>query len=585
MVASASAPKVDLVLVNGNVATQDARRSLTTALAVREGRIVAVGSEAEEFAKGGRAAKVIDAAGRTVIPGLTDTHLHFIREGLQYHAELRWDGVPTLREALDRLRVQAARTPAGAWVRVVGGWSEFQFEERRVPTQAELNAASANVPALVLHVYHDAMLNPAGLTQQAIGPSTLPPAYGEIEHDAAGTPTGSLVAKPNATILYGAVAGMPKLARAEQVNSTLHFGREMNRLGVTSVVDAGGGSQLFPDDYSVISEVARTGQLTVRVSYNLYPQRPGHELEDFTQWAKTHSPGEGDAMLRINGAGENLVYTGADYENFQEERPHLDPQMESQLGAVVRFLVQHRWPFRLHASYDESIERFLNVFEEVNDQYPMRDLRWFFDHAETISDKNLDRVHQLGGGIAVQDRIAFQGEQFVRRYGAAAAAEAPPIAKMIAKGIPTSGGTDATRVASYNPWVSIQWMIEGKTLGGETLAKSSNLLSRMEALRMMTANSPWFSWEEGTKGSLEVGRAADFAVLSADYFSVPVEQIRRIESVLTVVGGRVVYAAGPFAREAPPPLPAIIPTWSPTAFWGSGAASSTGGNPAAAPTG
>jgi predicted amidohydrolase YtcJ len=569
----------DLVVVGGKIATQDVHRSFTSAVAARDGRIVAIGSEAEALARGGRAKKVVDAGERTVIPGLTDSHMHFIREGWQYHAELRWDGIPTLAEALARLREQADRTPPSQWVRVVGSWSEFQFAERRAPTIEEINAAAPNVPALILHVYHDALLNRPGLAAQKIGPQTAPPPGGEITRDAQGNPTGLLIAKPTAPILYAAVAALPKLARAEQVNSTLHFARELNRLGLTGVVDAGGGSQFYPDDYEVVTELARTGQLTLRVAYNLFPQRPGHELEDFTLWAGRHSPGEGDEMFRINGMGETLVFTAADYENFQEARPELDPSMEGQLTDVVRFLVQHRWPFRLHASYNESIERFLNVFEEVNDRDPLSQVRWYFDHAETISDRSLDRVHKLGGGVAVQDRMAFQGEHFVERYGESAAADAPPIAKMLSKGIPVSGGTDATRVASYNPWVALHWLITGKTVGGAELAKPTNRLSRMEALRMMTVNSAWFSAEEGTKGSLEVGQRADLAILSDDYFSIPEESIPGIESLLTVVGGRIVYAAGPFAPESPPPLPAVIPSWSPVAVWGGSARPSRGVRP------
>ena len=558
----------DLVLLNGKIATQDSRQSFTDALAVRNGRIAAVGSEAESLARTGRGTKVIDVGGRTVIPGLTDTHLHFVREGWQYHSELRWDGVTSLREALDRLQQQSLRTPASGWVRVVGGWSEYQFTERRVPTLEEINAATPNAPALVLHLYHDAVLNPKALVQQKIDRASEPPPGGEIVRDKDGNPTGTLVAMPTAPILYAAVAAMPRLDHEQQIVSTLHYARELNRLGITGVVDAGGGSQYFPDDYAVATELARSGRLTIRTAYNLFPQRPGHELEDFAQWTRAHAPREGDDMFHINGAGEMLVYSGADYENFQEARPELESQMEAELTEVVRFLVRNRWPFRLHATYNESIERFLNVFEEVNDHDSLAAVRWFFDHAETISNRNLDRVHRLGGGIAVQDRMAFQGEHFVQRYGEAAAREAPPIGKMLAKGIPVAGGTDATRVASYNPWVSLYWMVAGKTIGGMEVLGASNRLSRMEALRLMTAASPWFSGDEGDRGSLEVGQRADLAVLSQDYFSIAVEDLPRIESVLTVVGGRIVFAAGPFDRESPPPLPVTTATWSPVLRWG-----------------
>ena len=559
----------DLVVVNGKIATQDGRDSFVDALAVRDGRIVAIGSDAEELARRSGTGRTIDVEGRTVVPGLTDTHMHFVREGRHYLAELRWEGVATLAEAMERLRQQALRTPAGQWVRVVGGWSEYQFAERRVPTPAEIAEAAPQTPAFVLHTYQDASLNPPGLSAQKIGPASAPPAGGSIEHDPSGALTGRLLATPAATILYAAVAALPTLTRDQQVVSTLHYARELNRLGLTSVVDAGGGSQAFPEDYAVATGIAQNRQLTVRVAYNLFTQHPGHELEDFQLWTRTLSPHEGDPMFQINGIGEQLVYTAADYENFAQPRPVLEPRLEGELREVVRFLVQQHWPFRLHATYGESIERFLNVFEEVNDRDPLRQVRWFLDHAETISDRDLDRVHRLGGGISIQDRMAFQGEYCLRRYGEARARDAPPIAKMLAKGIPVGGGTDATRVASYNPWVNLEWLVTGQTVGGLQLARPENRLARPRALRLVTADAAWFSSEEGMKGSLEVGRWADFAVLSSDYFSVPEHEIHRIESLLTVVGGQVVYASGPFSALSPPPLPPVVPSWSPVAVYGS----------------
>jgi hypothetical protein len=241
--------------------------------------------------------------------------------------------------------------------------------------------------------------------------------------------------------------------------------------------------------------------------------------------------------------------------------------MEDELEAVVKLLVANRWPFRLHATYDESISRFLNVFEEVNRDVPFRGLRWFFDHGETISDRNIERVMALGGGIAIQDRMAYQGEHFRTRYGAEAARRTPPVVRMLQMGVPVGAGTDATRVASYNPWVSIYWLVTGRTVGGTELYPASNRLGRLEALRLYTLGSAWFSSEEEKKGSIEAGKLADITALSEDYLSIPDESIKRIESVLTVVDGKVVHASGEFAAVAPPPLP-VSPDWSPVRVYG-----------------
>jgi len=338
--------------------------------------------------------------------------------------------------------------------------------------------------------------------------------------------------------------------------------RELNRLGITSVIDAGGGFQNYPDDYKVIEDLARRGENTVRLAYNLFTQHPKGELDDFRQWIALTSPGRGDDFFRMNGAGEMLVFSGADFEDFLEPRPDLPPDMENDLRSVVRLLVENRWPFRLHATYDESISQFLNVFEEINREVPFDGLRWFFDHAETISERNIERVKALGGGIAIQHRMAYQGEHFIGRYGAEAAEHTPPFVRMLAMGLPVGAGTDATRVASYNPWVSLSWLTAGKTVGNTQLYPASNRLDRLEALRLYTLGSAWFSGEEGKKGSIEAGKLADLSALSEDYFSVPEERIKQLESVLTIVGGKVVYGSGEFAHLAPPPLP-VSPDWSP----------------------
>jgi hypothetical protein len=556
----------DVVLHNAKIATNRAG-SFVEAVAIEDGEIIAAGGNDEILRQRGPATLVIDVKGRTVIPGLNDSHLHLIRGGLNYNMELRWDGVPSLADALRLLREQGRRTAPPQWVRVVGGWTEFQFAERRMPTLDEINAVSPDTPVFVLHLYDRAMLNHAALRAVGYTKDTPGPPGGEIQRDRQGNPTGLLIARPNASILYATLAKGPKLPFEQQMNSTRHFMRELNRLGLTSAIDAGGGFQSYPDDYQVIQELHRRGEMTVRVAYNLFTQRPGQELDDFSKWVKMARPGEGSDFYRMNGAGEMLTFSAADFEDFLEPRPDLPVVLEKELTPVVRLLVEHRWPFRLHATYDESISRFLDVFEAVNRDVPFDGLRWFFDHAETISERNIERVKALGGGIAVQHRMAFQGEYFIDRYGKKAAEQSPPVRRMLGMGVPVGAGTDATRVASYNPWVSLYWLVAGKTVGGTALYPDANRLDRTEALLRYTVGSAWFSGEEDRKGSVEAGKLADLAVLSLDYFSVPEEEIKRIESVLTVVGGKVVYAAEEFERLAPPPLP-VSPDWSPAKVYG-----------------
>lgn len=554
--------KQDLALYNGKITTLNPRQPNATAVGIADGRIVAVGNEDEVLSQASAGTKRIDLRGRRVIPGLNDSHLHTVRGGLNFNMELRWDGVPSLTDALRKLKEQAARTPPPQWVRVVGGWTEFQFAERRMPTLEEINQAAPDTPVFVLHLYDRAWLNGAALRAAGYTKETPDPIGGEIQRDRHGNPTGLLIAKPNAMILYSTLAKGPKLSREDQMNSTRLFMRELNRFGITSIIDAGGGFQNFPDDYEVINDLHKRGELTVRIAYNLFTQKPKQELADFQRWTRMTKPGEGDDFFRMNGAGEMLAFSAADFEDFLQERPDMPPVMEEELKAVIRHLVENRWSFRLHATYDETINRALNVYEAVNRELPFDGLHWFFDHCETVSDRNLERIKALGGGIAVQDRMAFQGEYFVHRYGATKAQRTPPIRRMLELGIPVGAGTDATRVASYNPFVSLYWLITGKTVGGTALYTESNRLDRTEALRLYTIGSSWFSSEEGKKGSIEIGQFADLSVLTADYLAIPEEEIKRLESVLTIVGGRIVYTEDEFRQFGPVPLP-VSPDWSP----------------------
>lgn len=573
----------DLILRNGRFTTLDRANPTASAVAIAQGRFTKVGDDREVMALAGAGTRVIDLGGRSVLPGLIDNHLHIIRGGLNFNMELRWDGVRSLADAMAMLKAQVAVTPAPQWVRVVGGFTEHQFAEKRLPTLAELNAVAPDTPVFILHLYDRALLNGAALRAVGYGKDTPAPPGGEIVRDSAGNPTGLLLAKPNAAILYATLAKGPKLPHDYQVNSTRHFMRELNRLGVTGAIDAGGGMQNYPDDYDVIQELADADQLTIRLAYNLFTQKPQHEKEDFLNWTATSQYKQGTDYFRHNGAGEMLVFSAADFEDFRQPQPELAPGMEGELEEVVRILAQNRWPWRMHATYDETIERALNVFEKVNQDTPLAGLNWFFDHAETISEKSIDRIAALGGGVAVQHRMAYQGEYFVERYGAAAAEATPPVKRMLEKGVNVSAGTDATRVASYNPWVSLSWLVTGKTVGGLQLTLQRNCLTRDQALRMWTENVTWFSNEHGKKGRIEAGQLADLVVPDRDFFACPESDIADTTALLTVVGGKVVYGAGDFAcfdDAAPPPA---MPDWSPVRTFGGYGAWGAQGGPDGAP--
>jgi predicted amidohydrolase YtcJ len=556
-----------LVLHNGKIATLFPGKPDVSAIAITDGTVSAVGSDHDILALADAQTEKIDLNHRRVIPGLNDSHLHVIRAGLFYNLELRWDGVARVSEALQQLKQQADNTPPPQWVRVIGGWNEFQFAEGRMPTLDEINKAAPDTPVFLLHLYDSALLNRAALRVLGFNKDTPNPSGGLIARDSNGNPTGLLIAEPSALILYSTIANAPKLSFEDQLNSTRHYMRELNRFGVTSVSDAGGGGQNYPDDYAVVKKLDDEGHLTVRVAYSLFAQKPGEELNDYTRWLGMTKPGDGNDLLRVNGAGENLVWSAADFENFLQPRPDLRPVMEQELEAVVSKLAEARWPWRIHATYDESIGRFLDIFERVHRDNPIDKLRWFIDHAETVSERNMERIQALGGGIATQHRMAYQGEYYIRRYGVEAAKRRPPLRRMLQMGLPVGAGTDGTRVASYHPWTCLWWMVTSKTVGGTVLHDEADRLTREEALRLYTHGSAWFSHEDGKKGTLEPGRFADLAVLSDDYFAVEDNAIRGLESVLTMVGGRIVHGTGEYASLAPS-LPPVSPDWSPIARFG-----------------
>src|SRR6185436_7423359 len=526
----APAEAADVLIVNGRIATLDPKQPNAEAIAIRGERIVAVGNPGELEKYRGPNTRVIDAGRRIVIPGLNDGHTHFIRGGLTYTNEVRWDGVPSLAEGMRRVREQARRTPPPHWVQVIGGWTWAQFQEKRFPTLEEINAATGDTPCMIMHLYDRAWLNRAAI--RVLGwEKEVPKLFGGyVERDAGGTTTGLVMSTTSLASLVSVWLRVPRLSPEEQITSTRHFMREHNRLGVTSVIDAGGGGQNYPDNYQAIARLAADNQLTLRIGYELFAQTPGKELENYQAWSKLVKLGEGNDYYRMIGAGEYILYAAGDPANFAKDWIVAPPGvMEKNFTSVVKHLAGLGWPFRQHTTFDATASRVLNVLEEVNREVPLKDMRWGLDHCETLSAKTLERVAALGGSINIQNRMSLDGEAFLAKYGPQVAADAPPIKRIRELGLPLACGTDANRATSYNPWIGVHWLLTGRTLGGAKLQGDHNLLEREDALRLYTAGGAWMSSEEGVKGTLEKGKFADLVVLSDDYFAVPVDEVKDLE--------------------------------------------------------
>jgi predicted amidohydrolase YtcJ len=539
LVASAAAvfsQSADTVLINGKILTVDTQSSEREAIAIRAGRIQAVGTTADIRKLAGPSTRSIDLQGRTVIPGLIDSHLHAIRAALSFSTEVNWIGARSLPEAVGRIRDAAGTMKPGSWLIVAGGWNVDQFQERRRPTQAELVAAAPDNPVYVQLGYGWAVITPVGLRALNISTDADLPSGGKLERDAAGKPTGGITGGQNAIIAL--FDRLPKPTFDQQVDGTKRFFRELNRLGLTGVVDPG-GNNLLPADYQALFQVWRQGQLTMRVAYALCGNNAGAEFEEFKSLTQLLPMGFGDDMLKFNGLGERI--TAAMNNN---NRPSATDK--EKYAQIAKWAAERGMSLTMHWGNDSSVGQLLDIFESVNKEAPIKGLRWSIAHLNDASEQSLRRMKALGVGWTVQDAMYFGGDQFRQTAGVEAARRAPPVVTGANLGIAIGAGTDAHRVASYNPFTALQWFLDGKTVAGNAIRGPEETPSRAEALRLYTLGSAWFSFDETQRGSLEIGKLADLAVLSKDYMTVPVDQIGGIESVLTIVGGKIVYAAAPY---------------------------------------
>ncbi|WP_405647168.1 amidohydrolase [Streptomyces uncialis] len=544
-----SAAHPDLVLLNGRVTTMstDARSAEVEAVAVSGERITAIGTSREIEDLAGPGTTVVDLAGRRVVPGLIDSHVHIVRAGRTWRDEVRWEDELTLESGLAAITRRSAERPAGSWIRVIGGWHPAQFPENRGPSRAELDAAAPDNPVYVQFLYDWAVLNTAAMRVLGVD-HALVRELAEEGFDPASFETGAdgeLTGKVNGTpLMEWFYRRMPSPTFEEQVASTAEMSRELNRLGITGAID-GGGFNSGPDAYPAIRETWRRGLLTVRSRLAVHASRAGTEMDELAGYLRFTPLDVGDNMLRVIGSGEVALYRTVD----KIAHPVvIDDEVRDQLRQMFTDLARNRWTVHTHAHHHETIDAVLTAWEQVHAEHDISDLRWSLVHAEPLRPADVDRIAALGAGVLAQGLFRFQGDEAITAWGAGTVAEAPPLRTLIERGIPLGLGSDAMRVASYNPFATLAWFLNGRTVTGNDTLDPRHLLTREEALRGYTASGTWFSFEENERGRLEPGLLADLAVLSDDYLTVDEEVIPRIESVLTLVGGRIVHTAKPFAE-------------------------------------
>ncbi|MGB8604342.1 amidohydrolase [Bradyrhizobium sp.] len=530
----AHAETADLIVTNAKIVTLDPASTIAQALAIREGRIAAVGGNDAVETLAGPATRRVDAGGRTVIPGLIDSHIHAVRAGLTYATEVNWIGAKTIGEAMDRLR-QAARARPASWIIVAGGWSELQFAEKRRPSLAEVMSAVPDNPVYIQLFYSAVLMTPKA--QEALGISAdRLPAGVMAEPAASGGTTGWFTS--TIVSISALFDRLPRPNFEDNVAGTQQFFTELNRLGITGVVDPGGFS-IYPSHYAALQKLWREKSLSVRVAFSLFAQNVGAEFEEYKNLTQFLPMGFGDDMLRFNGIGERI--TGAMYNNNAP-----DAAAKNKFLQIIRWAAKQGLSVTIHWQEDKSVHQLLDLYEEVNKETPIAPLRWSIAHLDNTSSETLMRMKALGIGWTMQDAMYLGGDRIVTQAGEAAR-RMPPIVTALRAGVHIGAGTDAHRVASYNPFVALQWMLDGKTVGGLSTRGPDETPSREDALRLYTVGSAWFCFEEMRRGTLENGKLADFVILNQDFMSVPVEQIGATASLLTVVGGKAVYATDVFS--------------------------------------
>jgi predicted amidohydrolase YtcJ len=541
---AAMAQSADMILTNGKIITQDENSSIAAALAMRDGNIAAVGTDDAIKKLAGSKTVKVDLGGRTVIPGLIDSHTHSIRSALTFAVETDWSDIKTLDEGL-KIIAAAARAKPGAWIVVAGGWHEGQIKEQRGPTSVELAKAAPDNPVYVQHLYDYAVLNPKGMELLDIGSDAKLPPAGKLVRDGENRLTG--VVRGNLVTFNQLFARVSNTTFEGKVESTKAFFKALNRVGLTGIVDAAGGG-MAPQDYEPLFRVAEQKKLSIRVGFYLNSIIAGKEAANLKEIVGIVPSKFADDKLTFIGLGEVLVWGMHDGPAGLLKTFTPKPGATDTLREIAVWAAEGKRRLQIHASSDSAARQILDIFEEVNSKAPIGDLRWIIAHIENATPQTFQRMKKLGMGWAVQDRLYFEGDVWPRVMGNDAATQAPPISEGIKAGLIVAGGTDGPRLAPYNPFVTLEWLVTGKTVKGTSIRSKQYSATREQALRIHTFNSAWMAGDENKRGTLEPGKWADLVVLSDDYLTVPENNISKIKALMTIVGGKVEHATGPFTE-------------------------------------
>ncbi|MBB3859321.1 hypothetical protein GGQ88_000561 [Novosphingobium hassiacum] len=533
-----------MILLNGKIVSVDAKQSQFEAIAIDGEKIEALGKTAEIRKLARKGTKIVDLQGRTVIPGLIDGHIHAIRAGAEHSSSVVLGEARSISDVLSALRTAAQQSPEGDWLLTRGGWHINQLSEQRAPTAAEIDSVAPHHPVFLLHQYGFIVLNKLAMQRLGISSQADVAAPLQVVLGPDGAPNGIIIAKGGSIQVGQLLTRLPKPKFQNQVAGTESYFKYLNSLGITGVIDDGG--VLGAEQYQPIFDVWRRRRLTVRVRYNLQSVTEGQELANVQQLTQMTPPLYGDGMLRALGIGEYMTKGMFDTSFLSPAVPRSNEAMKEGL-VYARWVASKGYALEVHVTHDETAQAFLDIFEELNTTTPIAQLRWKLAHCDDCTEDTLRRMKALGMGYAVQDRTYFDGDDFVAGKGIEVARRSPAVGTAVRLGLNIGGGSDGSVVSPVNPFIGLRWLVTGLAVTGTPLRAPSELVSRMDALRIYTLNNAWMSFEENDRGSLESGKLADMVILDRDYLTVPVEQIGEIRPLATMVGGKIVYAAEPFA--------------------------------------
>jgi predicted amidohydrolase YtcJ len=534
--AAAQAQAPDTILLNGKVVTVDDRFTIAQALAIAGGRIVKVGSTAEIEALKGPSTRVIDVAGRTVIPGLIDNHAHWVRAA--EHDELRFDGVTSRRRALDMLTERVRTTPPGQWIVVLGGWSEEQFtdEPRGFPLD-ELDRIAPNNPVVLQAVYSHSYLNSVALVAAKIDAGTPDPQGGKIEKDASGKPTGLVGGAGGVAFV---AARVPLENQEAWLANTRKLVAYLNSLGVTTWLDAGGRG-MGAKHYEPYKYLADRGELDIRLFWTTIrqPATPA-QVDTVIGEIRELKPFQGNDYFDNVGWGESVFAPVTT--QLLRVASNTKPEDLAQMRRLLVALAERGVYVNSHVEMSASIDAFLDVYESINKERPFKGLRWSFSHLDQVSAAQLQRMKKLGMTAQIHSRPLIQGALMHKVHGDKAW-DMPPFRRIQDSGIHWGLGSDATAVTTSNPFYTLGFAVTGEMVGGAKVNRQT--ITREEALIAHTRSNSFILFQEGNIGSLAPGKYADLLVLDRDYLTVPAAEIKDIKPLITMVGGKVVYDAMP----------------------------------------